>query len=298
MKSISIRNRRAAHIKVRGKITRFSVQLLLFLCSWALALNGWAQDSVKEQLVVPLSNPGKPGSLEVGLLNGSIRVIGYEGKEVVIDAVTRAGKKRNSDDDEAKPAPGGMRKISSGHSFELTAEERNNRVEVNSDSWKRSVDLTIKVPRQFSLKLSTVNHGDIEVENVSGQMEVNNVNGSIELKNVSGSAVANTVNGKLIATFREIAPDAPMAFSTLNGAVDVTFPGNAKLSTKMKSERGEIYSDFDMAVEKSQPKIDHSSKTGTYRISIEDWVQGKINGGGPQVLMKNMNGNIYLRKAK
>jgi hypothetical protein len=296
MKSIAIRKHIAARVIVRGKKIRFIFQILLFFFCWAP--NGWAQDSVKEQLVVPLSNPGKPGSLEVGLLNGSIRVIGYEGKEVVIDAVARAGKKRNSDDDEAKPAPGGMRKISSGQSFELTAEERNNRVEVNSDSWKRSVDLTIKVPRQFSLKLSTVNHGDIEVENVSGQIEVNNVNGSIELRNVSGSAVANTVNGKLIATFREIAPDAPMAFSTLNGAVDVTFPGNAKMSTKMKSERGEIYSDFDMVVEKSQPKVDHSSKTGTYRISIEDWVQGKINGGGPQVLMKNMNGNIYLRKAK
>ena len=277
----------------------FTSRCLLFLCVWVMALPGSAQDDQKEQLVVPLSSPGKVGSLEVGLLNGSIRIIGYEGKEVVIDAIARLSKRKNKEEDsEEKPASGGMRRISSGNSFQLSAEERNNRVQVNSDSWKSSVDLTIRVPRQFSLKLSTVNNGDIEVENVSGQIEVNNVNGNIELRNVSGSAVANTVNGKLIAAFREVSPDAPMAFTTLNGPVDVTFPGSVKLSPRMKSERGEIFSDFDMTLEKSQPKVDRSSKSGVYRVSIEDWVSGKINGGGPQVLMKNMNGNIYLRKSK
>jgi len=29
-----------------------------------------------------------------------------------------------------------------------------------------------------------------------------------------------------------------------------------------------------------------------YSVKIEDWVYGKIDGGGPEMLMKNMNGNI------
>ena len=288
-----------AHKSIRIKQGTSTSRCLFLLLVWVMALPGWAQDDQKEQLVVPLSSPGKAGSLEVGLVNGSIRIIGYEGKEVLIDAVARVNKQKNKEESsEEKPASGGMRRISGGNSFQLSAEERNNRVQVNADSWRRSVDLTIRVPRQFSLKLSTVNHGNIEVENVSGQIEVNNVNGDIELRNVSGSAVANTVNGKLIAAFREVSPDAPMAFTTLNGPVDVTFPGSVKMSPRMKSDRGEIYSDFDMALEKSQPKVDRSSKSGVYRVSIEEGVSGKINGGGPQVLMKNMYGNIYLRKSK
>ncbi len=46
-----------------------------------------AQSDTKEQLVVAMSEPNKPGSLEVGLVNGFIHVVGYSGKEVVIDAV-------------------------------------------------------------------------------------------------------------------------------------------------------------------------------------------------------------------
>ncbi len=35
-----------------------------------------------------------------------------------------------------------------------------------------------------------------------------------------------------------------------------------------------------------------------YRINIEEWVYGKIGGGGPEMMMKTMNGNIYIRKMK
>ena len=35
-----------------------------------------------------------------------------------------------------------------------------------------------------------------------------------------------------------------------------------------------------------------------YQLKLDDWIIGKINGGGPEVLMKNMNGNIYVRKNK
>jgi hypothetical protein len=131
------------------------------------ALPGFAQDDakeVKEQLVVALSSPNKPGSLEVGLVNGSIRVTGYNGKEVVIDASVRARKSRSSE----QTAPGGMRRLSAGTSLNLTAEEKNNRVEISTDSHSRSIDLAIKVPENFSLKISTVNNGNIVVENVAG----------------------------------------------------------------------------------------------------------------------------------
>jgi DUF4097 and DUF4098 domain-containing protein YvlB len=127
---------------------------------------------------------------------------------------------------------------------------------------------------------------------------VTNVNGSITLNQVSGSALANTVNGNLVATFKNVKTGAPMAFSTLNGKVDVTFPSNAKAALKMKSDRGEVYSDFDVEVDKDRPRVTRTNQNGLYRISTDEWTYGKINNGGAEVMMKTFNGNVYLRKSK
>ncbi|WP_266368140.1 DUF4097 family beta strand repeat-containing protein [Tellurirhabdus rosea] len=255
-----------------------------------------AQNESKEQLVVSLTDPGKPGSLEVGLVNGFIHVVGSNSREVVIEA-SSTPRNSNRNDDRAT-ASGGMRRIPSGNSLEISAEERDNNIRIQTSSHARPVNLTIRVPQRFSLKISTVNNGDISVENVSGTLEVKNVNGPIELNNIGGSAVANTVNGHLTATFREVDSKAPMAFSTLNGRIDVSLPASVKANLKMKSDQGEIFSDFDVDIDKSQPKATRSSQSGMYRVSVDDWVNGRINGGGPEMMVKSMMGNIYIRKAK
>jgi DUF4097 and DUF4098 domain-containing protein YvlB len=269
-----------------------SVSLIFLLLSSALP--GFAQDAVREQLTVALSAPSKPGSLEVELVNGSIHVTGYSGKDVVIDAAARASKRTSTSPGSAA----GLKRISAGNSLNLTAEEKNNHVEITTESWKGPIDLTIRVPRNFSLKVSTVNDGDIIIDNVAGELEVTNVNGDITLNQVAGSAVANTVNGDLRATFTGITAGAPMAFSTLNGKVDVTLPANASAALKMKSDRGNVYSDFDVALSKGQSKVTRTTQNGRTRLSTDDWTYGKINSGGAELTMKTFNGDIFLRKAK
>ena len=253
-----------------------------------------AQTGTKEQLVVPLSDAGKPGSLQVNLINGTIRVTGYSGNQVVIDAVVKSPE----DDEKPKSEAGGMKRISRNGGLELTATEEHNVVKLTTKMVNTTMLLEIKVPQKFGLKVGTINNGDIVIENVSGEMEIQNVNGDITLTNISGSAVANTINGTLKANFKTIDSSSPMAFSTLNGNVDVTIPATAKFDVKLKSDRGEIYSDFDVDVDKSAPQATRSAKDGMYKVSIDDWVKGKINGGGSEIMMKNMNGNIYVRKAK
>ena len=268
----------------------------VFLLSMMLSTKIMAQSSdTKEQLIVPLSEPGKPFKLNVGLINGSIKVVSYEGKDVVIDVMSDQDKKKGDRKDNSN----GMKRITAGNGLDIRAEEKNNRITVHSDSWKGAIHLTIKVPQvEATLKLSTVNDGDISVNNVSGEIEVTNVNGSVTLTNISGSAVANTVNGPIVVNLKSIDPKAAMAFSTLNGNVDVTFPATFKANVKLKSDMGEMFTDFDIEADKAQPKVSRTSQGGMYRVNIENWVYGKINGGGPELLMKNMNGNIYIRKAK
>ncbi|MFN8354429.1 MAG: DUF4097 family beta strand repeat-containing protein [Spirosomataceae bacterium] len=250
-----------------------------------------AQNDIKEQLTIPLSDPTKPSSLHVNLISGSIHVSAYAGKEVIIEATVKNNSEKREE------SSNGMKRLSTKGGLEITAEERNNTVKVSSRLMQRPLVLNIKVPTQCSLKVSTVNDGEISVEGVSGDFEITNVNGGIQLTNVSGSAVVNTINGNLKANFKAVT-DAPMAFSTLNGNVDVTFPPSAKFDVKLRSDRGEIYSDFDVDVDKTQPQSTKTSKDGMYKVSVSDWVQGKVNGGGKEVMMKNMHGNIYIRKGK
>lgn len=282
--------------------------LLLALAAGPLAAQ------TKEQLVVALSTPGKAGVLHVKLVNGSIRVEGYNGKDVVIDVASRARSRGDDSDDVRGPRPnlgasrppgrsgaeinGGMRRISQGQSLDVTAQEKDNHVYIRTQSHQHPVDLVVKVPRQFSLQIGTVNDGDIAVSNLTGELEVSNVNGGIRLSDVAGSAVLSTVNGDIVADFREVTGGVPMAFSSVNGKIDLTMPARTKADLKLKSERGEIYSDFEMSLNNAAPKATRTAKDGTYRVSIESWTSGKINGGGAEFMLKTLNGDIYIRKAK
>ena len=251
-----------------------------------------AQGEMKEQLVVPLSEPGKPFKIRAHVMHGSVKIVGYEGKDIIIDVTGEQGRKHES------TSGGGMKRIGGDSGGELTAEEDNNTVTVNSGLSHFSL-VAIKVPQSgATLDIGAVNDGDITIDNVSGQLEVSNVNGGITVSNVSGSVVASTVNGDVVVGFKTVDPKAPMAFSTLNGKIDVTFPADLKANVKLKSERGDIFTDFDIAVKKDKPVANKTTEGHMYRINIDEWVYGAINGGGPEMMMKTMMGSVYIRKGK
>lgn len=240
-----------------------------------------------QELVVPLSNSNESGVLDVNILYGSIKVVGSAVKDVIITVSTEQKKVENSGKNGLKRIP--------NNSFGLTAKEENNHVKVKTDLSNKNVLLEIKVPQNFGLKLRAVNDGDIEVENVNGEIEINHVNGGVSLTDVSGSAMVNTMNGDIKVNFKDITKNTPMAFTTFNGDVDVTFPADLKASVKMQSNMGEIFTDFDMTMKKSTPKEEKNSEEGVYKISIEEWVSGDINGGGPEMTFKNFQGDIIIR---
>ncbi|GAA3959210.1 DUF4097 family beta strand repeat-containing protein [Mucilaginibacter dorajii] len=248
----------------------------------------------QEQLVVPLSEPGKPYKLNVGLIDGSITITGYEGKTIVIEG--QQDERRKEREKEKEKQTGMHRLNSSG--MDINADEKDNQVNIRSNMG-RQVNLIIKVPKSGgSYKISTVNGGDIYGSNLDGELEVSNVNGSIKLTDISGSVVATTVNGPVIVTFRSIDPKAPMAFSTLNGKIDVTFPTGLKANVKLKSDRGDIFTDFDVVTDAHKPNVTRTNENGMHSLKIDDWVYGKIAGGGPEIMMKTTFGGVYIRKAK
>ncbi len=267
----------------------------------ALAWTMAAAAAGAERLVVPLSDPAKPAELEVSLVMGSIQVTGSATREVVIEAKARDESDAAEDEKGNRDVPpnrAGMRRIPNT-SIGLEAEEENNKVSISAESWARAVDLEIQVPVGSTVRLSTVNDGDIEVENVDGEVEVNNTNGEIRVTNVRGPVSANTINGDVTVVFRGGMVAAPMAFSTLNGDVDVTFPADLKATVRLQSNNGEIYSDFDVAVATENLKGPETKKEqGRFHVIVSREMTGKIGGGGTELLFKTFNGDILLRRAK
>ncbi len=265
---------------------------VLVLLSLMFTLKSLAQSDATQTLTVPLSSPGKPFSLKVHLVSGSINVTGYDGKDIVINV-----NPRGSDEEDTPKTENGMKRISNHGGYEVTAKEADNNVTVNTGNPMKAIDLNIKIPQDGKLQIGTVNDGEVTVDNVKGELEVNNVNDKIKLTNISGSVVANTVNGDVDVTFKAIDPKAAMAFSTLNGDINVTLPDDTKANLKMKSDNGDIFSDFNIDVDKTPSKVDKTTEPGLYKIKKDDWIMGKINGGGPEMMMKNMQGDIYVKKA-
>ena len=277
----------------------------LILASAACAL--WGQDASSDRVVVPFSDPGKPGLVKVHLINGGITVKGYEGKEVIVEAKSRGhvvsedeGEAENEGEDEKPDKHAGMMRLKAGGGG-LDVEESKNVMEISVPAWKADIDLTIQVPLNTSLELHTINNGAITVENVTGEIEAANVNGDIILSRISGSAVAQTVNGDVTATFSRLDGKTPLSLITLNGDVDVTLPATAKVDFKLKIDnQGEIYSDFELALQNQSEKTveDKRDRGGRYKVKIDKTVSGSINGGGQEITLKTFNGDILLRKAK
>lgn len=267
--------------------------VFLMVFSLMFAASSLAQSGSTETLTVPLSSPGKQYTLKVHLVTGSIKITGYDGKDVIINVTPQ----NDNDEEEPRASQNGMKRISTRGGFEVTAKEADNTVTVNTGDPNRSIDLELKIPQDVKLKAGTVNDGSVTIDNLRGELEVNNVNDEIILTGISGSVVANTVNGDVRVVFKSVNPTAPMAFSTLNGDVTVTLPADTKASLKVKSDNGDVFSDFDIDIDKTPAKVDKVTEPGLYKIKKDEWIYGKINGGGSEMMMKNMQGDIYVKKA-
>jgi hypothetical protein len=222
------------------------------------------------QLVVHLSRPAKTFTLNVNIGRAAINISGYDGKDVLIQT----------------DGP------------DVTTQEKNNEVTVAAPN-RKAVRLNIKVPETAGIfKLSSVNGGTIMVSDVSGNLEIQNKSGGISALNISGSVIASTLSGKIVVSFNHVDPTVPMAFSTISGPIDITFPADFKADLKIRSDYSKLFSDFDLAGDPTHPQTLKTGIDGSYPMPTGDWIYCRVGGGGPGFLIKNTNGNLHIHKTK
>lgn len=124
------------------------------------------------------------------------------------------------------------------------------------------ISYELMLPAGMSLELETIS-GDITMGNYNGgELNLETISGGIEIKNFKGEIRAKSISG----------------------FVDFTSPGNLGFDAAFKSVTGEIYTDFDL-------ELDKGSTAWSKKLNRS------LNGGGEKVALETVSGDIFLRKA-
>lgn len=259
---------------------------------------------------------GIDNALIIANINGGIKVAGYEGDKVLIE-VTRTIKAKTTERLEQGKAQLKLGILDRADTIILYTEGICNRFGKSStrngdwaqrsgwgyqwndkdDDCKERVDYifdyVIKVPMSVNVLVSTVNEGDLEVENLKGSIVANNVNGSIKLANISREASANTINGNVDITYAKN-PEKACRFYTLNGDINAWFQKGLSANMSFESFNGELFTNvpniqsLPVAVEKKETDKGTKFKVNGNRF--------KIGHGGVVLDFETFNGDVYIKE--
>jgi|GEM_PF-3215930 len=252
--------------------------ILLFAVFNLFAINLFSQENRNQPYIISLPKPGDAGYLTIENSEGSIIVTGYNGKNIEICSSLKNNARLK---DYITIAKGSSR----------------NGVILSVDNDEHPVNLEIKVPYYLSLTLSS-DEGKIEVNNVKGELIINSNDGDIKLTNVNCSCIASAVDGSIYADFSSLSNDCSITLNTIDGKINLKLPANAKADIIAKSESGNIYTDFSISINTKNSGYKKLGQSGLKRIVLEEGISGQINGGGAQIILKSVDGNIYIRKEK
>jgi hypothetical protein len=122
--------------------------------------------------------------------------------------------------------------------------------------------------------------GSIDVHNIGGDLVAHTSGGSIKIDEARGAIDASTSGGSVTATF-SAAPHAASKLSTSGGNIHVSLPAGAAVDLDAHSSGGDVETELPVTI------VGHHD---------ENTLVGKINGGGPKLLLRTSGGDIEVRK--
>jgi len=250
---------------------------------------------LEESLSVPA---GEPLVVIVKNVIGPVRVTGHDRNSVEMRATETVHADLQADIARARAE---MQLMTEQEPGRIAFRVRSNRE--NGDYWGRwndyrvEYDIELRVPRNATIELSTVNDGDVIAEGVHGDFALRNVNGAVELVDARGSGSITTVNGDVHAAFAQV-PAEPTAFKTVNGELDVTFPERLGAELTFTTMNGDVFTDFEVESLRDPPVVQTSRARGGFVMRSNRNSAFRVGGGGTRHAFNTLNGNIYVRKAK
>lgn len=249
------------------------------ICLMALVGSGALAMEPDNRTTLKLSDPAKPATFKASVFHGNLRVVGYEGQEIVLEGGSPATKSSDR-------YPGMKRIVPRDGSLR----EHDNVVVLETSPLSPAEDWVVKVPTRTNLKLSCVEGKQIQVENIAGRVDVQHVNGSIHLSGLRGNVTANTVNGSIRASFQQVDPSGSISLATFNGSVDLTLPSNTRADLSLSGMSGKVESDFELK--------GRSSEKHPGMQAMGNRMSGTLNGGGCTISIRTFQGSVKIRRGQ
>lgn len=287
------------------------ITLLISLFTLILASTASAQtfSETKEEITRFQDVTSSENVLYIHNIHGNVTVEGYDGEEVQITYHKEMNAATQRDLDRAK------------REVEFIVEEENDRIHIYLDApfihikkrdgeisyhikdWDDDYDflfdITVQVPRNTNLDVSTINNGTVLVENMRGQwLDASNINGSVELVNITGITDAQTINGDITASYSE-SPSSHSSYETINGTIEVMYPQDLSADITFKSMHGDLYTDFqNLQRLEARVESDEDRRKGKTTYRIDKFAPIRIGNGGPVFSFEVLNGDVYVKQIK
>jgi hypothetical protein len=230
----------------------------------SLESNGKAQDQWTH------SYPLASGELEIVNPNGSIDVVGADVSqvEVVAERIAKAAT-----DEDAKRLLGDLQ---IGEQVSATRVRLETRPPAG-EGRRIEVRYHVKVPVSVNVRL-TCQNGSVDAAALKGEFRAEAGNGTIKGRDLTGLVDANSTNGSIRLELAAVASGGVRA-ETVNGRVELSIPATSKADVQASVVNGNI----------SVEGLELEGPKATRRR-----VEGRLNGGGPKVVLEATNGRIQL----
>ena len=111
------------------------------------------------------------------------------------------------------------------------------------------------IPPGVKASLRTVN-GEVNARDLDGPLDLHSVNGNVRASGTRRSVAAQTVNGKVEIAAQAFPADASAELQTINGAITLTLPRNARFDLAASTTNGSIGSTFPLPPRAETPEPD------------------------------------------
>lgn len=225
-------------------------------------------------------------SVEFSVGQSDVTIEGHDGSELIIENL-------DYDDEQRPERAEGLRSLyysaEDNTGIGLSVEEENGVLKIIPAS-RDDGDFHIMIPNRVRLMVEQVNWGggDFEVENHQGEVEILSKTGDINMTNVTGPIIASSTSGDVEIEFSSLSQANPTSISLVSGFIDITLPSDSNANFSLGSVSGEVYTDLDIELEGRQ-------NNDMTRLGGSGQINGTLNGGGIEVSLKSVSGDIYLR---
>lgn len=296
---------------------------VLMTVSTQLIAQTYTEKITKE---VSFEKKGTDNAVMIANINGNINVEGYAGDKILLE-VTKTIRAKTNERLEKGKAQVQLGIIDRADTLLFFVEgtgaqfgRKENNKNKNDKSWNRTewgynwccngsrdcnsdcncraeydykMDFVLKVPSSVHLMVSTVNDGNISIENVSGAIKADNINGSIKLNNLMREANVSTINGDVDIEY-SANPKKDCRFYTLNGDINAWFRKGLAASMSFESFNGSLFTNIDkLEALPVQVEKKNMAEGVKYKVNGNRF---KIGSGGAFLDFETFNGNVYLKE--